>query len=139
MRYLSSMQSHPVEGGPSSAPSPTILLVEDDFDVRDALADTLRLEGYTVDCAGDGQEALEHLRRSATRPGLILLDLMMPRMSGSEFRAAQRADPELASIPVVVLSADSQMAEKATRLAAAGALRKPIDLDDLLDVVKKFV
>lgn len=115
----------------------TILLVEDDFDVREALAETLRDEGYTVDCAVDGEQALAYLR-AGNRPGLILLDLMMPRMSGSEFRMVQRVDPSLAQIPVVLLSADGRMEEKAKALQTDGAIRKPIDLDELLGIIETF-
>jgi CheY-like chemotaxis protein len=115
----------------------TILLVEDDFDVREALAETLRDEGYAIDCAVDGEQALAYLREG-NRPGLILLDLMMPRMSGSEFRMAQRVDPALAHIPVVLLSADGRMEEKAKALQTEGAIRKPIDLDELLAVIERF-
>jgi CheY-like chemotaxis protein len=115
----------------------TILLVEDDFDVREALAETLRDEGYTVDCAGDGEEALQYLRGGA-RPRLILLDLMMPRMSGSEFRMVQKVDPDLGHLPVVLLSADGRMEEKARALETAGAVRKPIDLAELLSVIETF-
>ena len=115
----------------------TILLVEDDYDVREALAETLRDEGYVVECVSDGQEALEYLRGGA-RPGLILLDLMMPRMSGSEFRMVQKIDPDLKHLPVVLLSADGRMEEKARTLETAGAVRKPIDLPELLAVIERF-
>jgi CheY-like chemotaxis protein len=115
----------------------TILLVEDDIDVREALAETLREEGYLVDVANDGLDALAYLRRGG-QPGLILLDLMMPRMSGSEFRIVQQKDPLLAQFPVVLLSADGRMREKAVALATAGAIRKPIDLDELLRVIEHF-
>jgi CheY-like chemotaxis protein len=115
----------------------TILLVEDDFDVREALAETLREEGYDVDCACDGEEALQYLRRGA-RPGLILLDLMMPKMSGSEFRMVQKVDPTLRDLPVVLLSADSRMEDKARALEADGAIRKPIDLPELLGTIEKL-
>src|SRR4051794_15472510 len=115
----------------------TILLVEDDFDVREALAETLREEGYTVDCACDGEEALQYLRGGG-RPGLILLDLMMPRMSGSEFRMVQRVDPALSHLPVVLLSADSRMEDKARVLHADGAIRKPIDLGELLATIERL-
>jgi CheY-like chemotaxis protein len=114
----------------------TILLVEDDLDVRDALAETLRDEGYAVECATDGVEALSYLRGGG-RPGLILLDLMMPRMSGSEFRQVQKKDPMLAHYPVVLLSADSRMREKAVALETDGAVRKPIDIDELLTVIER--
>jgi CheY-like chemotaxis protein len=115
----------------------TILIVEDDFDVREALAETLRDEGYDVDCAGDGEQALQYLRRGE-RPGLILLDLTMPRMSGAEFRMVQKVDPQLNQVPVVLLSADGRMEEKARVLEADGAIRKPIDLPLLLATIERF-
>jgi CheY-like chemotaxis protein len=115
----------------------TILVVEDDFDVREALAETLREEGYDVDCVGDGEQALQYLRRGG-RPSLILLDLTMPRMSGAEFRMVQKVDPKLNGFPVVLLSADGHMEEKARALEADGAIRKPIDLDQLLTTIERF-
>jgi CheY-like chemotaxis protein len=115
----------------------TILLVEDDLDVREALAETLRDEGYGVECASDGEQALVYLRGGG-RPGLILLDLMMPRMSGSEFRMVQKVDPRLRDVPVVLLSADGRMEEKARALETHGAIRKPIDLDELLTTIARF-
>jgi CheY-like chemotaxis protein len=114
-----------------------ILLVEDDFDVREALAETLREEGYLLDCACDGEEALAYLK-SGGSPGLILLDLMMPRMNGTEFRLAQKADPRFRHLPVVLLSADGRMDEKARQLQADGAVRKPIDLTELLRTIQRF-
>jgi CheY-like chemotaxis protein len=115
----------------------TILLVEDDFDVREALAETLRDEGYCVECAVDGEQALHYLRNGG-RPGLILLDLMMPRMSGSEFRMAQKVDPQLRDLPVVLLTADGRMEEKARALETDGAIRKPINLDELFSMIRRF-
>jgi CheY-like chemotaxis protein len=114
-----------------------ILLVEDDVDVREALAEALEDEGFEIHRAGDGQEALDYLNAGG-RPGLILLDLSMPRMSGVEFRRAQQQDPAIAGLPVVVLSADSRMRESATALDAAGAVEKPIDLDLLLSVIERI-
>jgi len=115
----------------------SILLVEDDFDVREALAEALRDEGYVVECVGDGEQALEYLH-SAALPGLILLDLMMPRMSGSEFRMIQKVDPRFSDVPVVLLTADARMEEKARALETQGAIRKPIDLDELLSTIQSF-
>ena len=115
----------------------TILIVEDDFDVRESLSEALRDEGYAIECAVDGEQALEYLRNGG-RPGLILLDLMMPRMSGSEFRMLQKVDPQLQHLPVVLLSADGAMEEKAKALETDGALRKPIDLEQLLKVIERF-
>ena len=115
----------------------TILLVEDDVDLREALVESLREEGYTVECAGDGAQAMALLRRGI-RPSLILLDLMMPRMNGSEFRMAQKVDPALRHLPVVLLSADARMEEKARALEVQGAIRKPIDLDELVAVIERY-
>ncbi len=115
----------------------TILLVEDDYDVREALVETLRDRDYVVQSAADGEQALKVLR-DGFRPGLILLDLMMPRMSGSEFRMVQMRDPELSSMPVVLLSADGRMEEKAQALKVDGAVRKPIDLDELFAVIERI-
>jgi two-component system response regulator MprA len=113
----------------------TILLVEDDIDVREALVEALHDKGYPVDCAFDGEHALQTLR-GGLRPGVILLDLMMPRMDGTEFRRAQRDDPALADLPVVLLSADARMDEKARTLKVQGAVRKPIDLVQLYRVIE---
>ena len=115
----------------------TILLVEDDLDVREALAEALRDEGYSVEVAADGEQALGYLRAGG-RPGLILLDLMMPRMSGSEFRMVQKVDPVLCGVPVVLLSADGHMEEKARLLETHGAIRKPIDFEELLTTIQRF-
>src|SRR5689334_6104245 len=80
----------------------TILVVDDDEDILEALRDLLRDEGYDVVAARDGRTALERLR-GGLRPRLILLDLMMPTMNGYEFRREQRADPALAGIPTIVV------------------------------------
>jgi CheY-like chemotaxis protein len=93
-------------------------------------------EGHRVVGAANGREALERLR-AMPRPSLILLDLMMPEMNGAQFRAEQLRDPALASIPVVVVSADAAAEEKAAALGAVACLRKPVDIDDLLDEVKR--
>src|SRR5207249_387698 len=82
----------------------TVLVVEDDFDLRDALVPILEYEGHRVVSAANGREALDWLH-AMPPPSLILLDLMMPVMNGEEFRAEQLRDPALASIPGVILSA----------------------------------
>jgi DNA-binding response OmpR family regulator len=69
---------------------------------------------------------------------VILLDIMMPEMDGWQFRALQREDPELSRIPVVVLSAHTNLDEVVTGMQAAAGLRKPIGLDMLLSMVKRF-
>ena len=118
------------------SPAANILLVEDDFDVRDALIPILEYEGHRVVGAANGQEALDRLR-SGAKPSLILLDLMMPGMSGTEFRAEQLRDPALASIPVVVVSADPAARSKAAGMGAAGCIEKPLDIDQFLAQVRE--
>lgn len=107
-----------------------ILIVEDDQATRASLVECLKDEGYEVSCASNGADALELLRRGA-RPNLILLDLMLPRMDGWDFRAAQRQDPALAGIPVIALSAVGQLVDVEV------SLRKPIQVSELLDAVKR--
>ena len=119
------------------AAEPTILVVDDDNEIRDSLRDVLQDAGYAVVTSADGAEALAYLRAHAA-PALILLDWMMPRCDGSQFRAAQRSHPVLARIPVVLLTADARVEEKRRALAVDEALEKPVSLDRLLDVVARF-
>jgi CheY-like chemotaxis protein len=114
----------------------SILIVEDDDAVREALAAFLEGEGYGVAEAAHGEEALRHLRSSGSFC-LILLDLMMPVMNGWEFRSRQLLDPALAGIPVVVVSADDSVARKAADVGAAGYMAKPIEFDQLLEHVRR--
>ena len=113
----------------------TVLVVDDDRDIRDVLTDALEAEGYAVVTASDGQEALDWLRSGVARPCIILLDLMMPRMDGVQFRTELLNDSGFALIPVVVLSADPSAIVAARSLSFAGSLRKPIPLDALLAAV----
>jgi two-component system, chemotaxis family, chemotaxis protein CheY len=113
----------------------TVLVVDDDRDIRDVLTDALEAEGYRVQTAADGQEALDWLRVAPVRPCVILLDLMMPRMDGLQFRSETLNDPALAVIPVVVLSADPSVIVTAKSLNFSGALRKPVPLEALLAAV----
>ena len=117
--------------------SRSILIVEDDSDLREALSAVLRDEGYTVAMAADGREALDRLRRQ-WRPSLILLDLTMPVMNGWQFRAEQRQDPDLSGIPVVVLSAGDHLAEQMVPLGITDYVRKPIALDHLLRTIERY-
>lgn len=114
-----------------------LLVVDDDHDIRLSLQDVLEVEGYRVITASSGREALEFLRQGL-RPELILLDLMMPDVSGWEFRVRQRMEPELASIPVVVVSGQGLSTHDVAELGVAGYLPKPVDLDTLLSTVARF-
>jgi CheY-like chemotaxis protein len=111
-----------------------ILVVEDDADIREALAITLQSGGYEVGTAAHGREALDQLRHGR-RADLIVLDLMMPIMDGWQFRREQQGDPRLAAIPVVIVSADGSVEKKATAIAAEGYIKKPIDPSVLLETV----
>ena len=113
----------------------TVLLVEDDEDVRGAYAAYLEGAGYAVVEAGDGREALRRLRAAPGTFCLILLDLFMPTMNGWAFRAEQLRDPDLAAIPIVVISADARTDQKAVQLGALAHLKKPIDVDALVSLV----
>jgi len=113
-----------------------LFLVEDDRAIRDTLRELLEEEGYRVQWAGNGRDALAQLR-AGLPPRLILLDLMMPIMNGWEFREAQRRDPALARIPVIVLSADDPLEEKVSGMEVAGWLSKPFQLSALLDAIHR--
>lgn len=108
----------------------SILLVEDDEIVRRAIQMVLEWEGYEVNCAGNGQEALDILR-SGSRPCLILLDIMMPVLDGEQFRLEQLRDSRFSSIPVIVVSA----ASFAQAVSAAHHIHKPFEVQELLDAI----
>ena len=116
-----------------------ILVVEDDQDIRETLASVLTDEGYSVVPAANGAEAIAYIRgEGASRPRLILLDLMMPVMNGWEFSAELRNHEGGAAIPVVVLTGDANVDDTAAELGAADLLRKPISLKTLLELVARF-
>ena len=118
---------------PSSQPARAlrVLLVEDDQDLRDSLAELLRLEGFETAKAGNGLDALLLLQSLPALPDVILLDVDMPVMDGREFRAAQRRDPTAGRVPVVVLS--SAVPEG---LGAVATLEKPCRPEVLTAVLR---
>lgn len=113
-----------------------ILLIEDNSDLRETLEDILRYEGYNVVALGNGGDALIHIK-SHPLPTLILLDLMMPVMSGWEFRSLQLRDPALASVPVVIISGTGDVRQQAILLNVTEYLAKPIEVARLLEVVRR--
>jgi CheY-like chemotaxis protein len=114
---------------------PLVMVVDDDADIREAVADVLSDEGYPVELASNGREALDVLRAGAFRPNLILLDLMMPELDGWGLMAELEKRPELAEIPIVVFSAQGVSAEAVACMNVCGFLRKPLRLQDLLELV----
>jgi len=116
-----------------------VLVVEDDHDVRQAIAEVLEDNAYHPIEVANGLEAMEKLRAPGScRPCLILLDMMMPVMDGREFRALQRQDPELSAIPVVVLTAHANLDEATSDMSAAAYLRKPVRAETLLSAVNRL-
>ena len=119
---------------PSAVAHCPVLIVEDDAELRDMMAQLLTLEGFVAATVANGREALEYLRQG-DRPDIILLDLMMPVMDGWEFRRKQQSDPALAAVPVVVLSALDH--RRAAEVDAVAFLKKPLDFDRLLELVRQ--
>ncbi len=124
------------QGFEQRATGRTLLVIEDDADIREALDGLLSMEGFCVAGCSNGREALEWLRDSP-KPDVILLDLMMPVMDGWQFRVAQKEDPELSTIPVLALSADATA--KAAAIDADAYLRKPVDYETLVDTIDRLL
>ncbi|MEN3340308.1 MAG: hypothetical protein V7647_3984 [Acidobacteriota bacterium] len=117
-----------------------VLLVEDDEDTREVLRLILESDGIEVAVARDGLDALTRigqLREQDPRsPSVIVLDYMMPRCSGPQFRQRQLADPDIADVPVILVSAVSDLSSRAALLRPFAMLQKPIDPDQLTSVVR---
>jgi CheY-like chemotaxis protein len=118
----------------------SVLIVEDDDYIRDALELALKSEGYIVGTAPDGQQAID-LLPTMPQPSLILLDMNMPVMSGWQFLQAQKASAQFADLPVVILSAvpaGQVLVSETGAVSAEGMLSKPIHLDHLFKVVGQY-
>ena len=116
----------------------TILVVDDERRIGEVITDALQEEGYHVTFVRNGAEAMAYLKSGAERPRLILLDMMMPDMSGWQFRDAQQHDETVAEIPVVVMSANLYLAQATHTLGVTEYLNKPFELAQLLDVVVRY-
>jgi CheY-like chemotaxis protein len=119
----------------SSAMAPAVLVVEDDPELLSMMDQLLHLEGFAPVTAVNGLEALR-LLKSGLRAKAILLDLMMPVMDGWSFRRAQRLDPQIADIPVIVLTAAAHVRHE--ELGAAAVFQKPLVFDDVLAALKRY-
>jgi len=115
-------------------PPGPVLLVDDDPSLLQAVKLGLESHGYQVVTAHDGREGLDLLRHR--HPCLVLLDLEMPGMNGWQFREEQRADPSIASVPVVVVSSRTDADRQARAMHVAGGLQKPVDLEELTATVR---
>ena len=117
---------------PTAQEAKQILLVEDDEDSRRALTNVLEDEGFSVASCSSGEAAMNYLRHSPA-PQLIVLDLIMPGMKGWNFRQLQRHDAQLATIPVLSISAMGKLVDVDV------ALQKPVDYDELVTTVERYV
>jgi two-component system, OmpR family, response regulator CpxR len=126
---------NPLEPEPTAIARKTILLVEDDLDIRDVVQEVLEEQGHDVVPARTGRQALEFLALdSQSPPDIVILDLMMPIMTGWQVLETIRRSPQLADIPVVVVTAATQDRP----LGAQAFLRKPFDIRDLLETIRKL-
>jgi len=115
-----------------------VFVVEDDPDGNDLLCEILRRAGYEAVGATNGRQALERLQQGLA-PAVLLLDLMMPILNGWQLIDEIKKLPALASMPIVVLSADAGLAQTARSLGAAGWLRKPASMESVLEAVAVHV
>jgi DNA-binding response OmpR family regulator len=113
-----------------------VLVVDDDPAIRGLLADALRDEGYTVDLAAHGREALDAMR--ARRPATVVLDLMMPVMDGFSFMEACLSERLCENVPIVVISAVHDALQRVMDVPVYACVAKPFDLDDLVRTVGRF-
>ncbi|WP_342377611.1 response regulator transcription factor [Myxococcus stipitatus] len=113
----------------------SVLVVEDEDDIRAAIAEILESEGYDVTVASNGREAMEELSDVRYVPRLILLDLMMPEMNGHELLVRRQAIPRLRNVPVMVLTAVTTDVPP----GANGLLRKPFSVEELLEAVRSMM
>jgi CheY-like chemotaxis protein len=117
---------------------PLVLIVEDDEDIRESLADFLADHGYRTAGAVNGRDALDQLGASVAHPCAIILDLMMPVMDGRAFREAQLQTPSLARIPVILVTAHHETSQSWIDPTLADRLPKPLDLTVLLERLRRI-
>ncbi len=113
-----------------------LMVVDDDEAIREVIETAVTAEGYSVVTAADGKEALDRLSLGL-HPGVILLDLRMPGMNGRQFLELQKADARFSDIPVIIISGDMDACKEAT-CSGSVCLLKPIDLEQLLGVARRY-
>ena len=117
-------------------PYPYVLIVDDDPAIRGLMGDALRSEGYAVDLAAHGAEALDAMR--ARRPSTVLLDLMMPVMDGFTFLEICHRERLCIDVPIVVISAVQDALERVSELPVHACMAKPFDLEELVRLVSRY-
>src|SRR4051794_23349026 len=116
-----------------------VLVVDDDEDIRDVIRGVLEPEGYLTVLARDGEEALACLHDRSIRIGLILLDILMPKMDGWEFQRRRHGEPEIEAIPLVVVTAHSgTLRGEVPDHTPVSVMAKPIDFNHLLRLVDRY-
>jgi CheY-like chemotaxis protein len=119
--------------------SKLIYIVEDDSDIRDTFVEIMtELHDYEVMTAENGRVGIDKLKATSRLPDIILLDVLMPVLDGFGFRQEQLADPRLADIPIIVLSASHNITDLAHKMKAKAYLKKPIEIEDLINAVEEF-
>jgi DNA-binding response OmpR family regulator len=116
-----------------------VLVIDDDDDIREILETILTAQGWPTVGARDGVDALEKLAGGGAPPAVILLDLMMPRLDGAAFVKELRARPGMEDVPIVVMSGDGSSRMTAALIGATEHLQKPVELDELLNVVRSHL
>lgn len=116
-----------------------ILVVEDDADIRTAFAEIITDEGYGVTLSENGQVALDFLNSTTQLPDLILLDILMPVKDGITFRKEQLETQRISHIPVIMLSASHKLSDLSQQMKVELYLKKPINIDELMDAIKKVL
>ena len=120
------------------AGAPTVLLVDDDEDICEIVAEVVAGQGYVVNVARNGREALGVLERSEMLPVLILLDLMMPEIDGPQFVSIMKETPAYADIPIVMVTAARREPPRGWAGEVAGWLFKPVDYEQLVGAIARF-
>jgi len=114
-----------------------VLVIEDNAEIREVLEEMIRADGTVVESAADGAQGWARVGREPT-PCLILLDLKMPVMDGVEFLKLRNADPEIARIPVIMLTGSAELEEREQELHFQGFVKKPFDPDALSRLVRQY-
>jgi PAS domain S-box-containing protein len=127
----------PVSRAHGRAGDGTIMVVEDDPSLREVIATLLTENGYNVAQASNGREALAWLEANRAKPELVLLDLNLPLMDGRELARAMKERPQLAQIPVLLISSQDKLEDEAQKLGVAGTLKKPLDLGVVLSAIER--